>query len=91
MKHYQRLTREQRYPVESMSRQQCSHESITRTIGVHSSSVGRELRRAGMNRETYCHPTAQKEANSTSTCGIVANPIANADWAENGADGSRIR
>jgi len=62
MKHYKRLTREQRYTIESLSRQQSSQESIARTVGMPSSSVGRELQRAGMNRDTYCHLTAHKDA-----------------------------
>jgi IS30 family transposase len=64
MNHYKRLTREQRYTIESLSRQSCSQEFIARTIGVHSSSVGREFKRAGMNRQTYCHLAAQKDADS---------------------------
>lgn len=74
MKHYKRLTREQRYTIESMSRQQGSQESISRTIGVHSSSVGREFKRAGMNRQTYCHLTAQKDADSREWAGRTLPP-----------------
>ena len=69
MKHYQRLTREQRYTIESLSRQQSSQAAIARTLGVHSSSVGREFLRAGMNRNTYCHLTAQKDADSQARAG----------------------
>ncbi|MSU33375.1 MAG: hypothetical protein EXS25_12150 [Pedosphaera sp.] len=44
MSKYQRLTREQRYTIESLTRQPCSQEFIARTIGVHLPSVGRELK-----------------------------------------------
>ena len=74
MKHYKRLTREQRYTIERMSRQQSSQESIACAIGVHSTTVGREFRRAGMNRETYCHLTAQKDADSREWAGRTIAP-----------------
>ena len=64
MRHYQRLTPEHRYTIESLSREPCSQEFIARTIGLHSSSVGRELKRAGMTRQTYCHLTVQKDADT---------------------------
>ena len=74
MSHYQRLTREQRYTIESLSRQPCSQEFIARTIGVHSSSVGREFKRAGMDRQTYCHLTAQKDADTREWAGRTIPP-----------------
>lgn len=74
MNHYKRLTREQRCTIESLSRQPCSQEFIARTIGVHSSTVGRELQRAGMNRQTYCHVTAQKDADSREWAGRTIAP-----------------
>lgn len=74
MNHYKRLTREQRYTIKSLSRQPCSQEFIACTIGVHSSTVGRELGRAGMNRETYCHLTAQKDADSREWAGRTLAP-----------------
>ena len=74
MNHYKRLTREQRYTIESLSRQPCSQEFIAQTIGVHSSTVGRELQRAGMNRQTYCHVTAQKDADSREWAGRTIAP-----------------
>ena len=69
MKNSQRLTREQRYTIESLSRQPCSQASIARTLGVHSSRVGREFQRAGMKCDTYCHLTAQKDADSRAGSG----------------------
>ena len=74
MKHYQRLTREQRYTIERLSREKSSQAAIARTIGVHSSSVGRELKRAGMNRQTYCHLTAQKDADAREWAGRTIPP-----------------
>ena len=74
MNHYKRLTREQHCTIESLSRQPCSQEFIARTIGVHSSTVGRELQRAGMNRQTYCHVTAQKDADSREWAGRTIAP-----------------
>ena len=73
-KRHSRLTREQRYTIESLSRQPCSQEFIARTIRVHSSSVGRELKRAGMNRQTYCHLTAQKDADAREWAGRTLPP-----------------
>ena len=50
---YSRLTREQRYTIESMLRKSHSQKSIAEAIGVHPSNVSRELRRGGMNRSSY--------------------------------------
>lgn len=75
MKHYKRLTREQRYTIQSLSRQpDFSQESIARTIGVHSSSVSREFKRVGMTRQNYCHLTAQKDADSQEWAGRTIAP-----------------
>ena len=74
MRHYQRLTPEQCYTIESLSRQVYSQEFIARIIGVHSSSVGRELKRAGMTRQTYCHLTAQKDADTREWAGRTIPP-----------------
>lgn len=62
MKPCQRLTREQRYTLGCLGRQPGSEESIARALGVHPTTAGREFRRAGMNRQTYCHLTAQQDA-----------------------------
>ena len=74
MNQYKRLTREQRYTIERLSCQPVSQESIARTIGVHSSTVGREFQRAGMTRQTYCHLTAQKDADSREWAGRTLAP-----------------
>jgi IS30 family transposase len=51
---YSRLTRQQRYTIESTLRKGYSQKSIAEAIGVHPSSVSREHRRGGMNRASYC-------------------------------------
>jgi IS30 family transposase len=58
---YHRLTREQRYTIETQIRSKTQKE-IARDIGVHPSSVSRELKRCGMIRSTYCFARAQKHA-----------------------------
>ncbi len=74
MNHYQRLTREQRYTIERLSRAKSSQATIARTIAVHSSTVGREFKRAGMTRQTYCHLTAQQDADSRAWAGRTIAP-----------------
>ena len=74
MKHYQRLTREQRYTLACLSRQPGSQESIARALGVHPPTVGREFRRAGLNRETYAHLPAQRDADSHAWAGRTLAP-----------------
>ena len=58
---YHRLTREQRYTIQTQIRSKTQKE-IAEDIGVHPSSISRELRRCGMNRSTYCFAKAQDHA-----------------------------
>lgn len=71
---YSRLTRHQRYTIESMLRKGCSQKSIAEVIGVHPSNVSRELRRGGMNRESYCYVEAQRHADSREWKGVRISP-----------------
>jgi transposase, IS30 family len=61
---YTRLTCQQRYTIEAMIRNRHSQKEIAAAIGFSTSTVSRELRRSGMNRENYCHLTAQQHAQS---------------------------
>ena len=61
---YSRLTREQRYTIESMSRNGSLQKEIATAIGVDPSTVSRELRRGGMARGSYCFVAAQRHAES---------------------------
>ena len=63
---YHRLTREQRYTIQTQIRSK-TQKGIAEDIGVHPSSISRELRRCGMNRSTYCFAKAQDH-----TAGLVA-------------------
>ena len=74
MKHYKRLTQEQRYTIECMNRQQCPQQSIAEAIGVDPSSISRELRRAGMSRDSYSHVLAQKHADAREWKGRCISP-----------------
>jgi IS30 family transposase len=55
---YSRLTREQPYTIDAMSRNGSQQKEIAEAIGKHSSTVSRELRRLGRDRD-YCFLDAQ--------------------------------
>jgi IS30 family transposase len=74
MKHYKHLTREQRYTIECMNRQQCPQQSIAEAIGVDPSTISRELQRAGMNSDSYSHLPAQKHADAREWKGRRISP-----------------
>lgn len=59
---YSRLTREQRHTIEAMTRNGFEQKAIAEAIEVHPSTVSRELRRGGMNRQSYCFVAAQRHA-----------------------------
>lgn len=61
---YSRLTRQQRYTIESMLHNGYSQKSIAEAIGVNPSTVSRELRRGGMDRASHCYVAAQRDADS---------------------------
>jgi IS30 family transposase len=71
---YSRLTRQQRYTIESTLRKGYSQKSIAEAIGVHPSSVSRELRRGGMNRSSYCYVAAQRAVDSREWKGVRISP-----------------
>ena len=58
---YNRLTREQRYSIETMNDSGYGPTAIARTIGVHPSTVSRELRRLG-DEVPYCYVAADQHA-----------------------------
>jgi transposase, IS30 family len=72
--HYKRLTYEQRYTIDRLLRNGSSQKEIAEIIGVHPSTISRELRRAGMNRENYHRLTAQKDADSQEWSGYRVDP-----------------
>jgi len=59
---HSRLTREQRYAIEVMTRNGSEQKAIAEAIEVHPSTVSRELRHGGMNRQSYCFVAAQRHA-----------------------------
>lgn len=74
MKHYKRLTLEQRYTIECMNRQQCRQQAVAKAIGVHPSTLSRELRRAGMEAGSYSHLLAHKQARAREWKGRRISP-----------------
>lgn len=64
MPHYRRLTREQRYTIESMIRNGRSQKEVAAIIGLSESTVSRELRRDGMDRTCYSCKRAEGHARS---------------------------
>jgi len=58
---YSRLTREERYTIDAMNRNGSQQKEIAAVIGKHPSTVCRELRRLGMDRD-YCFLDAQRDA-----------------------------
>ena len=76
---YSRLTREQRYTIEAMSRNGSEQKDIAEVIEVHPSTVSRELRRSGMNRDTYGGVAAQRHADAREWKGRRVDPALIAD------------
>jgi IS30 family transposase len=80
-KHYQQLTQEPRYQISGLRKAGMSLRAIAAEVGVHSSTVSRELRRnaseggydPGIAHQSYyapsSHTTLQKEATSILTQG----------------------
>lgn len=65
---YSRLTREQRYTIETMHRNGSQQKDIAQTIGMHPSSVSRELRRLG-EKHRYSCLKAQRHAEERFSAG----------------------
>jgi len=64
MPQYSRLTREQRYTIQTLLRKGHRPAEIARTLDVSPSSISREVRRDGMNSNSYSCQRAQKHAES---------------------------
>ena len=45
MSTYQQLTREQRYQIDALLKQDCTQTEIAENVGVHKSTISRELKR----------------------------------------------
>lgn len=58
-KHYRQLTQGQRYQIQALHRKGFSQRSIAEAIGVHPSSISRELRR-NSSQGIYCGKTANQ-------------------------------
>lgn len=61
---YSRLTREQRYTIEVMNRNGSQQKEIAATIGVHASTISRELRRGSSAGNDYSCKDGQIHADS---------------------------
>lgn len=61
---YSRLTREQRYTIEVMNRNGSHQKEIAAAIGVHASTISRELRRGSEEGKPYSCKDGQKHADS---------------------------
>lgn len=57
---YKRLTLEQRYTISVLLQRKCSKKSIAESIGVHPSTITRELRRNSSQRGVYKWEWVQK-------------------------------
>lgn len=62
MPQYNRLTREQRYAIETLLSKGQRPAEIARLLSLSASSISRETRRDGMTCETYCCSRAQQHA-----------------------------
>ncbi|MFT3992013.1 MAG: helix-turn-helix domain-containing protein [Luteolibacter sp.] len=64
MSAYSRLTYEKRHTIEAMIRKGSSPPKIAAAIGVCDTTVSRELRRNGMDRDNYSATAAEEHAES---------------------------
>ncbi|RYZ91247.1 MAG: helix-turn-helix domain-containing protein [Proteobacteria bacterium] len=69
-----RLTRQQRYTIETMLRKGHTQKSIEGAVGVDPSSVSRELKRGEMNLASYCYVAVQRDADNRDWKGVRINP-----------------
>ena len=63
---YKQLTSEQRYTISVLLQRKCSKKSIAEAIGVHPSTVTRELKRNSSQRGVYKWDWAQNRADKRS-------------------------
>lgn len=59
---YKQLTSEQRYTISVLLQRKCSKKSIAEAIGVHPSTITRELKRNSSQRGVYKWDWPQKHA-----------------------------
>lgn len=63
MPKYTRLTNEKRHTMETLLRKGENPASVARDLGVHRSTISRELSRNGMTPASYHHNAAERRAN----------------------------
>ena len=79
---YKQLTPEQRYTIYVLLQKKCSKKSIAEAIGVHPSTITRELRRNSSQRGVYKWDWAQKHADKRSRRQPGNRAISKAVWGE---------
>lgn len=79
---YKQLTSEQRYTISVLLQRKCSKKSIAEAIGVHPSTVTRELKRNSSQRGVYKWDWAQKRADKRSRRQPGNRAISKAVWSE---------
>ena len=79
---YKQLTPEQRYTISVLLQKKCSKKSIAEAIGVHPSTITRELRRNSSQRGVYKWDWAQKHADKRSRRQPGNRAISKAVWGE---------
>lgn len=78
MRYYSQLTREQRYQIYALKKKGHYQKAIAETIGVHESTVSREIRR-NSGKRGYRPQQAQKKAQGRQL-GKVPNRIQSCTW-----------
>lgn len=61
------ITKEQRYTIFSLKKQGCTQKFIAEAIGVHKSTISRELRRNVTEKGNYSYKVAQELADIRKT------------------------
>ena len=79
---YKQLTSEQRYTISVLLQRKCSKKSIAEAIGVHPSTITRELKRNSSQRGVYKWDWAQKHADKRSRRQPGNRAIGKAVWDE---------
>lgn len=79
---YKQLTSEQRYTISVLLQRTCSKKSIAEAIGVHPSTVTRELKRNSSQRGVYKWDKAHKQAEKRSKRSPGNRAISKVIWDE---------
>ena len=79
---YKQLTSEQRYTISVLLQRKCSNKSIAEAIGVHPSTVTRELKRNSSQRGVYKWDKAHKQAEKRSKRSPGNRAISKVIWDE---------